>query len=352
MNLDRALRAAPIAVACLTLAAAPSTRPATARAPAPEGGGGEPPYAAHAAAMLDTLAQTERSFSALSGESGMKDAFLFYLAKDGLVYRRGFVNGRKSWKDRPNPAGTLRWSPTYAEVSGNADLGWTTGPWEFKPHDGSASAYGTFITVWERPIEWTKPEDQVWRVAIDTGISHEKPKLDVAEAVMEHGPAHEPLSLVRQSSGGFSVGMMGGGFGFGVGTGGHESSADLRWQDMQHATNDLLQKDREYAYTLRTRGAVEAVGRFASEDVRFLRDGGETSIGKMEAIQALGNRRDRDGAPLGSKIATSFDIGCSWGLTITKQAPRDTSAYLRVWRYEPGRAWVLIADVENPFSSK
>src|SRR5947208_1274253 len=78
-----------------------------------------------------------RAFAATSVEQGMKPAFLTYLGHDGLVFRRGIVNGRKVWEARKNATGTLNWAPEFAEVAGNADLGWTTGPWEYKPPAGN-----------------------------------------------------------------------------------------------------------------------------------------------------------------------------------------------------------------------
>ena len=51
------------------------------------------------------------------------------------------------------------------------DLGYTTGPWEFKAdiHDAKSVAWGHFLTVWKRQ------PDGSWKFAIDLGISNPQP---------------------------------------------------------------------------------------------------------------------------------------------------------------------------------
>ena len=301
-----------------------------------------------AESALDSLAATERAFAALSVEEGMKVAFLQNLGRDGLVFRRGLVNGRKSWEARGNPAGTLDWAPAFAEVSGNADLGWTTGPWEYRPAGGGEAAYGTFLTVWARPIEWARPEERIWQVAIDMGISHPKGATGVKDAQLERGPLHKPVPLSRAPGVGFGVGAFH--HGLGVGVGSARSAGDMRWAEMRHAVNDLLATDRSYAFDLRGKGAAAAIGKYAAEDLRLYREGAEPAFGKTPAIVAIADGpRDREWTPLGSRVSTSYDLGCSWGLARTRAATPDTSAYLHVWRRDARGQWVLVADVENRF---
>lgn len=198
-----------------------------------------------------------------------------------------------------------------------------------------------------------KPEDRAWRVALDMGIGHEKPEHPVAETKTERGPLHRPVSLIRTPGvdAGLGLGVARHGFGFGISSG--RSSRDIRWRDMRHAVNDVLQTDRTYAWELRKNGASEAVGKYMSDDVRLFRDGGEPAEGKLAAIQALAtSNRMREWIPLGSKVSTSFDLGYSWGLARTVEAPHDTTAYLHIWRCDPRGKWALVADVENAFVQK
>src|SRR5882762_3154427 len=107
------------------------------------------PFAVTAAAStgLDSLAAAEKGFAATSGEKGMKTAFLANLADDGIVFRPGPVNGQQWWRARPESKDELRWGPSYAELSGAGDLGFTTGPWEFRsPGEKEPQAYGQFVS--------------------------------------------------------------------------------------------------------------------------------------------------------------------------------------------------------------
>ncbi|HTM57550.1 MAG TPA: hypothetical protein VL123_03970 [Candidatus Udaeobacter sp.] len=345
MNLSSKVAAGLIVTAALVALGTASGK--SKNPPAPQA----PDSAAVSAAerSLDSLAATERAFAAMSVEQGMKPAFLNYLGRDGLVFRRGIVNGRKVWEARKNATGTLNWAPEFAEVAGNADLGWTTGPWEYKPPAGNDQPdYGTFVTVWGRPIEFVKEQDRVWRVVIDMGISHPRHGFNVSDVKLERGPLHPPVPLMRAPGVGFGVGVANGGFGLSVGTG--RSARDIRWREMRHAVNDMMSTERSYGFDLQKKGASEAIGTYAADDIRLFREGVEPSVGKMPAIQALAtSNRDRVWTPLGSNVSTSYDLGASWGLVRTRTAPRDTSAYLHIWRC-PGGKWLLVADVENRFA--
>ena len=88
-----------------------------------------------AEANLASLIDAERSFAATSVERGMKSAFLANLRDDAVLFRPGPLNGKQLWRNRPDSKGTLAWAPSFAEVSGFGDLGFTYGPWEFRGPD-------------------------------------------------------------------------------------------------------------------------------------------------------------------------------------------------------------------------
>src|ERR671927_840167 len=124
-------------------------------------------------AALAPVVEAEHAFAQRSIDEGMKAAFLAYAAPDGVVVnRRGPVNAIETWRQRePAPTGLLTWWPTYADVSRAGDMGWTTGPYEFrenatkeKPDDT-----GHFFTVWRRQ------PDGSWKWVLDLGIGHPAP---------------------------------------------------------------------------------------------------------------------------------------------------------------------------------
>jgi len=62
----------------------------------------------------------------------------------------------------------LAWQPSFAGMAESGDMGFTTGPWEFKGDvkDEKPSGYGHFMTVWK------KQADGSWKFVVDLGISH------------------------------------------------------------------------------------------------------------------------------------------------------------------------------------
>src|SRR5215213_9439884 len=124
-------------------------------------------------AALAPVVEAEHAFAQRSIDEGMKPAFLAYAAPEGvIVNRRGLVNAVETWSQRnPAPTGLLTWWPTYADVSQAGDMGWTTGPFEFreKPTDEKPADTGHFFTVWR------KQPDGAWKWVLDLGIRHPAP---------------------------------------------------------------------------------------------------------------------------------------------------------------------------------
>ena len=118
------------------------------------------------------MIHTEQAFSRMALEKNTRDAFMAFIADDGLLFRPGAVNGKKWMLDHPAPPSDkrplLQWQPTWAVMSASGDFGYTTGPWESRPDikDEKPSAYGHFVTVWK------KQRDGSWKFVVDLGISH------------------------------------------------------------------------------------------------------------------------------------------------------------------------------------
>jgi hypothetical protein len=280
------------------------------------------PEAVRADAALDSLVASEHAFATMSVAKGMKDAFLTYLAEDGVVFRPTATNGRKVWEARPLSTATLMWEPSFAEVSSAGDLGYTTGPWEFHPPADSSGApapperyaYGHFNSVWK------KQKGDLWRVIADIGVSHDKP---------EHG----------------------------VGSGQFTAGPSLHIRTMKGGRVNLASIDRDLSKAMRTLGVHQALAAHAATDLRLNVEGSFPSLG-IEAAQA---RFDSlagffEFEAQGSGIASSGDLGFTYGLAerfiSAKAAPSDTSVYLNVWRQEDGRNWKLALSVLNPLKSQ
>jgi ketosteroid isomerase-like protein len=308
-------------------------------------------------AAFDSLVASERAFAALSVEKGMKTAFLTYLASDGVIFRPGPVNGRDVWEKRPESQATLAWEPSFAEVAGSGDLGWTTGPWEFRPpaERKQPTGYGHFVTVWK------KVGDGTWRAAVDLGISHDRPEQGLGSGVFVAGPLHPRPKGKSRSGFGVFGGVHGSGSGIGVGVRSGGPTPREEEYARAHETNSLLATERSVAFEIRTKGPAQGYAGRAADDVRFYRDGSQPTVGAEAAAPWLDKRNaaidwKRGGAidwkPVGQGVSESYDLGYVYGLVTTRHdasARPDTSSFLHIWRKDPRLKWKLAMDVENPF---
>src|SRR3712207_3032360 len=119
-------------------------------------------------ASLRSLVEAERAFASLSEAKGVKESFVANLADDGILFRPRPVAGKKWMEERPARPGVLTWRPAFADVARADDMGYTAGPWEFRPQTlkDKPVAFGHFVTVWKRQA------DGRWKVAVDLGIGH------------------------------------------------------------------------------------------------------------------------------------------------------------------------------------
>jgi len=114
------------------------------------------------------LVENEHAFAAAVAEKGMRDGFLQFLADDGVLFIPGPVNGIEYYEASEPRPGLLTWEPSFAELSASGDMGWTTGPWEFRAETMADTplVYGHYVTIWK-----LQP-DSVWKLILDIGISH------------------------------------------------------------------------------------------------------------------------------------------------------------------------------------
>lgn len=305
---------------------------------------------ARAATPLDTLVAAERGFAARSAEAGMKQAFLANLADDAIIFRPGPIDGMPVWSARPESKSRLLWEPSWAEVAGNGDLGITTGPWIFEPADrDTVLAQGHFMTMWKRT------PGTPWMVALDLGIDHDPlPHGGYGDVTFEAGVTHAPVTVTSdwpRAGVGVGIGVGSGAFGFGLGT--NMSPQQKRDRIMAHENTAMMNADRGYIFDRRGKGPAQALSRVAAPDVHVYRDGHPPARGPMEAIELLKSHPTAiELLPFGSHVASSYDLGYSYGLLLTREkgAPRpDTSGYVHVFRRDDGGRWKLIFDVENAF---
>src|ERR1043165_1574671 len=82
---------------------------------------------------LQEMVKTEQAFSKMAEEKNGPEAFMAFIADDGLLFRPGAVNGKKWMLEHPAPPPPpdkkplLAWQPNFAGMAASGDMGFTTG---------------------------------------------------------------------------------------------------------------------------------------------------------------------------------------------------------------------------------
>ncbi len=262
---------------------------------------------------LEKMVATERAFAKLSLDQGTREAFMAYIADDGILFRPTAVKGKQWMKEHPVPPSDKRpllsWYPAVAGMALAGDMGYTTGPWEFKSdiHDAAPVAWGNFLTVWK------KQADGSWKFAIDLGISNPKPDQPAA-------PWQLPGNYRQFSANGIGPGV-------------------------QVLSKKLLARDREFSKASATLGVAKAFVAFADSDVRMFRDG-KSPMGKADAeSELLANPVLWTWEPAFADVSGSGDLGYTCGTykIETNGKTIETGNYFRIWQ-----GWKVIYDLTNP----
>src|ERR1044072_860790 len=267
--------------------------------------------------------ETERAFSRLSEGKGVRESFTEFIADDGILFRPGPVTGKKWMQEHPLPPSdkhpVLTWQPVFAGISRAGDMGYTTGPWQFKSDskDAKPAAFGDFMTVWK------KQADGRWKFAIDLGVGHPEPKIAMA--------AWRPPSMPK--------------------------STRYRRVDVTSARESLLRTEREFSKASSEQGAVGAFRLYAASDVRVFRNDKMPFVGRKTAVTAMAPlSREWTWTPTFADVSISGDLGYSYGTYEVREKTGnglllENGNYLRVWQKING-TWAVVIDVADPLPLK
>jgi ketosteroid isomerase-like protein len=252
---------------------------------------------------LHDMVKTEQAFSKMAEEKNTRDAFMAFIADDGLLFRPGAVNGKKWMLEHPAPPPgdkkpLLAWQPSYAGMAASGDMGFTTGPWEAKADikDEKPQGYGHFVTVWK------KQADGSWKFVVDLGISHPQ--------------SGGPQTLWTPSI-----------------TGKKEAFKPV---DLTSARKSLLDRDQAYD--------VAEFAAYASPDVRLYRANSLPFIGREASLAALAKTTGQvKWHPIAADVSQAGDLGYTHG---TYEAANERGSYVRIWKKEHGQ-WRIVMDVTN-----
>ncbi|HEX3073718.1 MAG TPA: hypothetical protein VHP30_08915 [Ignavibacteriales bacterium] len=250
---------------------------------------------------LDSLVSTEMSFARYSEEHGTNQAFLKFLSDESVMFNPYPVNGKELYAKAEEDSSYLFWTPAYAELSSSCDMGFTYGPWIFKPKKespDSLGAYGYFLTVW-------KKEKGEFKVATDGGI-RVAGKLDLSKPVIR-----KYMRLSEEIS---------------------SSSTPL----MTDAENKMLALAKENGY-------VQALEKFTDEETIVFKNGSEPFLYK-ENIELIKNLKCEWAI---TKTETSLNKDLAYAVGHGKFLEGGEFSFFRIWR-RGEKDWKIAVDNIRP----
>jgi len=263
---------------------------------------------------LNSMIATEYNFAKSASEIGTHDSFLKFIADDGILFRPTPVNGKKFLNENNKPSNSLlSWYPDMTFVARAGDLGFTTGPWEWRRSktDSSALAFGNFCTVWQ------KQSNGEWKFVIDIGNQNDK-------------PLSEPTALQYQTE--------------------SLTQPQLIKRMRREKPDELLTLDKQFKVISEKMGVKETYKKFVNEESRILRDGVFPIVGLKQISDYFSTQTSKmNFKPVGGKISSSKDFGFTYGgLEITNQESKlsEQFNYMRIYK-KNGKHWVIAVEVAN-----
>ena len=259
---------------------------------------------------INSLVQAEKDFSKLSVEKGIKDSFVVNFSDDAIIFRPTPVAGKKWYEGRPPTAGVLSWQPVLSEIAASGELGYNTGPYEYREKaDAKPVGYGEFFSFWKRQA------DGKWKVVFDHGCEHSMP---VNEVKLE--------AIVSQSK-----------------------SADSKNDDIAM----LMQIDQKFSQLSKEQGTQKAFAQFLAQKTRVLRPQLFPESNRDKALAVVAQEKGTlTWEPSGGDIAKSGDLGYTYGLSQRNVDGKiEKGNYVRAWRRENGD-WKVALDVMTPFPAE
>ena len=261
--------------------------------------------------------KTEQAFSKMAEEKNTRDAFMAFIADDGLLFRPGRSERKEvdAWSIRVPPSDKkplLAWQPNVCGDGGDGRYGihdWTMGI-QSDIKDEKPSGYGHFVTVWK------KQADGSWKFVVDLGIGHPQsggPQTLWQPTDTNKNPSFKPV-------------------------------------DVATATEGLLTRDRKYTEESK-QDLAKAFAGYASPDVRLYRAGNLPYIGRQAAAEALAARTKGQivSQPISGDVSRAGDLGYTHGtyeITDDTKKVIERGSYVRIWKVEGG-VWRIVMDVTN-----
>lgn len=264
-------------------------------------------YAQKSDGSTKSLVKAEKEFAEDLAKHGAKTAFIKYSANDALVFRPNPVNAKTFYASQPEDK-NLSWEPVYAKVARSGDWGFTTGPFVA---DGDTKTYGQYLSVW-------KAKDTRWELALDLGVTHNKPLNKVEPSFIEPKDFYKPKFA----------------------------------NDKQKAAGaDIIATTEKTLNTMLKSYGIAAFAGFLNPDARVLFPGYEPIIGKDKALVFF-NGMVKNMSLKTTKVskADGGDLAYTYGVaTIDYKADlRESFNYVFIYERQADHNWNLIVQAFAP----
>ncbi len=114
------------------------------------------------------MMNTDRAFSKMSEEKGMKNAFLEYIDSNGVLLRADHMpiigaDAIDFLIQQNDSSFILKWEPKFGTVAQSGELGYTYGIWALTLKQKDTTTYGTYISIWKKDANGN------WKYVLDSG---------------------------------------------------------------------------------------------------------------------------------------------------------------------------------------
>ncbi len=264
-------------------------------------------------AELERVVASERAFAARAQVVNARQAFVEYFAPDAIFFGPFAAPAFPRLRESADWGVNIQWRPAAAAISGAGDMGYTTGPSEYRPSaDAAPTGFGHYTSVWQRQT------DGRYLVVVDVGIDHPAPPARIPDwSAPAQLPAAAPVLDPAQR---------------------RAAQDELRTLDAQIGVS--AQDDLQTSFA-----------RVLADDARLHRGGRLPVVGRAEVLADLDTSVESfRWTPEGAAVAESGDFGFvygrgRWGRARTAEA--GDLAYLNVWQRRAGE-WRLLVHLSRP----
>jgi ketosteroid isomerase-like protein len=263
-------------------------------------------------AALSEMVRTEQRFAARALVVGWKQAFLEYFADSAVGFDDDHTARAKDlFREQPDPPKDLRliWEPRYGDIAADGSLGYLTGPVRrINPsRNNGQPLYSIYASIWKRQA------DGSFKVVMDMGV-----------------PTPGPVTFPEGFTAAPRTDVYGG-----------NASGEA-------AIKSLL--DTDAALTNAARGGqVDAYRGHLAENARLHRPDVMPLVGQEAIIRWLTTQPAyASGESRFAQVASSGDLGYSYGTYVLRDRQASHGFYVRVWTRGRDGVWRVALDVPQP----